>query len=154
MNRIFQIICSVTFLFQSFTLQSQNAYKPIAEKGILDLSDWDFHNNGITELDGDWEFYWKKLIKPKNYKKDGETEYFNLPGLWNNRLIDSVKVSGDGYATFHLTVVLPSTEPIAFKIGRIETAYQLWINDKLIKKSWKSRNFWQRNASKMVALHR
>ena len=32
-----------------------------AQKGILDLRNWDFAKNGPIKLDGEWEFYWEKL---------------------------------------------------------------------------------------------
>jgi adenylate cyclase len=40
---------------------------PKAVKGVLDLRDWDFDStkgsgtDGIINLDGEWEFYWKEF---------------------------------------------------------------------------------------------
>ena len=34
---------------------------PKAIKGVLDLRDWDFEKNGVINLDGEWEFYWKEF---------------------------------------------------------------------------------------------
>ncbi|MBN2435164.1 MAG: hypothetical protein JXK07_07865 [Spirochaetes bacterium] len=34
---------------------------PKAEKGVLDLRDWNFEKNGAIKLDGNWEFYWQQL---------------------------------------------------------------------------------------------
>ena len=37
---------------------------PKAQKGVMDLSHWDFKENGSVQLKGEWEFYWKKFITP------------------------------------------------------------------------------------------
>jgi len=41
---------------------------PKAKKGVLDLSSWNFEKDGIVPLKGDWEFYWKQLLKPGDFK--------------------------------------------------------------------------------------
>lgn len=36
--------------------------QPLAKGGILDSKDWDFEKDGIISLDGEWDFYWNKLL--------------------------------------------------------------------------------------------
>src|SRR6185312_10802631 len=63
-----------------------------AKKGVLDLSNWNWSKDGITDLNGDWEFYWKALYTPSSFDtiKTGPPLYANVPGFWN-RLIPGKK---------------------------------------------------------------
>ncbi len=53
---------------------------PLANKGILDLSTYDFESNKLTELNGQWHFYWNEFITPRTPTKD---TYFSVPGIWD-----------------------------------------------------------------------
>ena len=80
---------------------------PRAEKGILDLSGWNFDHNGPVRLNGEWEFYWGRLLKPDDFSGTtlpGMTGFFNLPGYWNGYDSDGKRLKGNGYATFRLKV--------------------------------------------------
>ncbi|NOZ46311.1 MAG: SpoIIE family protein phosphatase [Chlorobi bacterium] len=129
---IFKLIISLVLVALFYNTNNQ-VYSQEAKKGFLDLSKWNFKQNGYTNLDGEWEFYWMQIIDSSNINKSEITGYFEIPGLWNNKIIDSVKVNGNGYATFRLKVKLNNLKPVAFKIGRVETAYKLIINNKLVK---------------------
>ncbi len=71
---------------------------PAAQKGVMDLRDWDFNKNGSIVLKGEWEFYWKKLISPDQFKKNRDLtfEYITAPGSWNKFETDGEKLSGMG----------------------------------------------------------
>ena len=66
---------------------------PTAQKGVMDLRDWDFNKNGSVVLKGEWKFYWKKLISPDQFKKNKSLtfNYINTPGSWNKFEIDGEK---------------------------------------------------------------
>ena len=60
----------------------------MAKGGGLDLTDWDFEEDGIVSLDCQWEFYWKRLLGPENFVAGSPVEtaeVFNVPGLWGGR---------------------------------------------------------------------
>ena len=40
---------------------------PRAIKGVLDLADWDFKNEGPVELSGEYEFYWNQHLTPSDF---------------------------------------------------------------------------------------
>ncbi len=42
--------------------------QPAASKGVLDASEWDFQSQGIIRLDGEWEFYWQRLLEPDSIR--------------------------------------------------------------------------------------
>lgn len=105
-----------------------------AEKGVLDLSRWNFQKNGVVSLDGEWEFYWQHLLTPDDFARRNhfeKTGFIELPGAWNGYRIDGRKLGGMGFATFRLIVDTDSKERmIALNIPEMLTAYRLWINGK------------------------
>ncbi|MCF6179839.1 MAG: hypothetical protein L3J63_10695, partial [Geopsychrobacter sp.] len=52
----------------------QNHSYPQAEKGRLNLSGWDFNQNGPVQLEGEWEFYWEKLLEPTDSQRISRLE--------------------------------------------------------------------------------
>src|ERR1700751_2871107 len=105
------------FLF-SFAAVFANS-KIIIKKGVLDLTNWDWKKNGIADLTGDWEFYWRKFYSPSfftdspSHKKD----YAFVPSYWNSYIPGQTFFQpAFGYATYHLLVLCPSSvEPLALK---------------------------------------
>ena len=119
------------------TEQHKNA--PLAERGILDLSTWDLKIDGSINLNGDWEFYWQKLLMPKDFSLGASTlpvKFANIPGSWNNTIVDGNTLLGDGYATYRLTVKTPQTQLVkAIRIKNQSSAYVLYINGKEIARN-------------------
>ena len=38
------------------------------------MSDWDEGAGGIVRLDGEWEFYWERLLAPEDFRNAGTAE--------------------------------------------------------------------------------
>ncbi len=109
---------------------------PVAVNGTLDLRQWDFKNNGPVDLNGEWQFYWSRLIGPIDLDREHKPELsgvFSLPAFWDTAEIDGKALPGKGYATFVLSLFLPK-EPgnLAVKVGDIQTAYSLFVNGEKI----------------------
>ncbi len=109
---------------------------PLAEKGVLDASSWDFVSAGPLNLDGQWEFYWNKLYYPDDFSSGGvsqRTGYIDAPGYWDGYMVNGKDLTGLGYATFYLKIKnLPPNKLIAFDLPLMHTAYRLWANGELI----------------------
>lgn len=108
--------------------------KPRALNGTLDLTNWNFEQDGISTLDGQWEFYWQELLTPEdfnNMRLESESNLIVLPRAWNKYKIDEEELSGNGYATFRLLIQQNSDETLGIKLPRIFTAYKLWVNGEL-----------------------
>jgi signal transduction histidine kinase len=107
-----------------------------AQKGIIDLRNWDWTKNGISDLNGEWEFYWKSLYSPTSFDsaKLSPTTYAKVPGFWNSVIPESgVFKPAFGYATYRLKVLCPpSNEKLELKLLTISSAYKLFINGKQI----------------------
>ncbi len=140
MRRIFKTkpVLLIALFLSFICLYTQSLFAGITQvgktsgavKGRLDLRDWDFNKNGITRLDGEWEFYWNELLTPDDFSKTTETPlFFKIPGIWNNYEIKGKKLGGDGYGTFRLRILLPEKQPdLALYIQNFATSYRLWID--------------------------
>ena len=70
---------------------------PVAVNGVLDLTGWDFENSGCVRLNGEWEFYWNRLLSPQDFRRGDApaiTGYYKIPGAWNGYEIGKTKLSG------------------------------------------------------------
>ena len=57
---------------------------PKAKNGIIDLNKWNFEEDGIIDLSGEWEFYWEQLLTPADFEnnQNNNPEYVIVPGGW------------------------------------------------------------------------
>lgn len=113
---------------------------PRAEKGILDLRDWDFNSDGIVKLDGEWSFVWKQLplSKPNTILPDSKTYFVPVPDNWNSykEIGDINSASAYGYGTFTLKVLLNETQiPLGLRFQDVGTAAAIWVNGKKLIRS-------------------
>jgi len=107
---------------------------PKAIKGILDLREINNPDNFIVKLNGEWEFYWKKMLRPYdfiagNHKPD---YYGNVPSYWTDYPRESVKTERFGYATYGLTVLFPKkiNKPLAIDLPVFDSSYDIYIDGK------------------------
>lgn len=109
---------------------------PRAEKGVIDLSRWDFKKDGTISLSGEWQFYWYQLLAPGDFALVDQPEptgYSNLPGSWNNQVVDGHPLSGDGFATYRLQAKVSQDNIVkAIRIKNQSSAYVLYVNGKIV----------------------
>jgi PAS domain S-box-containing protein len=112
--------------------ESTRRIAPEAVEGILDLSNWDFKQDGPVKLKGEWEFYWQRHLAPEAFSKPTapqKTGFMQVPDYWNKYVINGEELSGEGYATDRLTVLLDDQPyPLALRLMEVSTAYTLFIN--------------------------
>lgn len=118
----------------------QDRTTPTARLGEIDLSGWDAARDGPVALDGQWEFYWDRLLAPEAFAaKAGLPEksgYLDIPGSWKGYPLQGQPLPGRGQATFRLRLNPHSgNRPLALQIFAIHDAYRLWANGKLIAES-------------------
>ncbi|MCB1177438.1 MAG: hypothetical protein KDK36_07660, partial [Leptospiraceae bacterium] len=145
----FTKIWIIFFLFNlsfNFCNGSKSSNQPKAEKGKLDLSNWDFnkntnsHSSGIVYLDGKWKFYWEQFCDPNKIILDScniveennlNEKYLSIPGNWVHQNYPSY-----GYATYLLNITLPDEHPeLSLNMTDAGTAYSMYINGQLISKN-------------------
>ncbi len=113
--------------------------RPLAQKGVIDLSHWDFTQKDRTiELNGEWAFYWQELLRPEDFPRTSshaQPTFIKVPTPWNGHQVNGQILQGDGYATYRLTVKLGRSTPeqyYALRLRNMSAAYTLWVNDKHI----------------------
>jgi len=115
--------------------------EPTANKGVIDLTGWNFQRDGTIKLDGEWKFYWNQLLPAdKSIINDAHTtaEYMSVPGVWNNRPEELPKLPMYGFATYRLRVRLADiNKPLALKIPHMSSAYDMFLNGKKISSNGK-----------------
>lgn len=126
----------VALLFIISTLNKfanfNSSSKVFPEKGVLDLSTWDFNEDGYTELSGQWEFYWQQLLTPEDFPNISSTpSYMEIPMTWNK---SNKNYASNGYATYSLTIKLnPKYKDtlLGMSVPSVLSAYKLWVNGEL-----------------------
>lgn len=109
---------------------------PKAVKGVLDLRDAGNPDKFIVNLNGEWEFYWNKMLKPGDFT--GQTvnpDYFgSVPSYWTDYPRKSIVTNRMGYATYRLTILLPPSVkgPLALDVPVFDSSYDLFVNGRLL----------------------
>ena len=108
-----------------------------AEKGVLDLSSWDFQKDGSVSLGGEWIYFPEQRIYPENikyYKTSHNYHYMNVPGYWNNIEVNNKKHGGMGFGTLSLKIILPEySNNLRIMTSDFLTAYDFYAgSDKVI----------------------
>lgn len=116
-------IVLIILLWMPFSSSSQEVID-----GVIDLSKTDLKNNAVP-LNGEWEFYWKKLIKPDSIDYY-EPDYYKFPKLWNGGTTrGGQKLTSSGYATYRVRVILPPKTPeLAISLGESYNSYLLYYD--------------------------
>jgi PAS domain S-box-containing protein len=107
------------------------AAPPKAEKGILDLTHWDFEKEGPVFLSGEYEFYWEQFVQPSDFSGPSSPAHIfvNVPGFWSNHLLEGKRLPGQGYATYRLRVLLNGEQQsLALRFQDMGTAFTVFVN--------------------------
>ena len=109
---------------------------PEAVNGVLDLRTWDFERRGPSALSGKWEFYWHSLLQPFDFTNPNPpvaSGFIEVPSDWNGFDVNGKKISGEGYATYRLEILLGRTsERMAFKFLDMAVAFSVYVNGKYL----------------------
>ncbi len=140
-QKLMYIVLAVFLIISLILIQVYEASlvkdQPTAKAGVLDLGDWNFKKDGILSLDGEWEFYWNKLLTSEDFYKGTEklqpNAYVKVPGVWNSYRVDGKKLPGEGYATYRLRIKNDAADTErGLKVANLSTAYKLIVADKTI----------------------
>jgi len=133
--RVSPVFLYLLLSFSSFSLNAKEL-APSAVKGILDLREISNPEHFIVRLNGEWEFYWKKILRPNDfteghYKPD---YYGRVPSYWTDYPAGSVKTEKFGYATYRLTVLLPKgfNKLLAIDLPVFDSSYDIYLNGKYL----------------------
>jgi signal transduction histidine kinase len=109
---------------------------PIAVKGVLDLRNITNPDHFILRLNGEWEFYWGKMLRPNDFKSGNyKPDYYGkVPSYWTAYLKEYVHTEKYGFATYRLKVLLPSgyRNPLAVDLPVFDSAYDIYLDGKYL----------------------
>lgn len=95
--------------------------KPKVKNGVMDLKSWNFDEDGIIQLDGEWAFYPGEILKP-NDKFENE-KYIPVPGNWNK-----YNSNTRPYGTYRLLIEVPEDDRYGLLMGKIRHSSRIYIN--------------------------
>lgn len=124
-------------MMMSLGCSNNRTLSPSAHDGRLILKGKNFENGEPIKLKGDWEFYWNKLLTPKDFNSGSQphSKYMTLPHSWNGLSLNGKQLNGMGYATYRLNILLDKSmtkQELALKMPNINFSYKLWIDGKLV----------------------
>lgn len=120
---------SVLFIVLLFLsgISANNA--PKADKGMLDLSRWNFAQSGNIELNGEWTFYRNQLLTPKDIQSGQGRQAVLTDVPLNNITNPGGRQPGSG--TYRLIIRSNQDHRIfAIKVPVIYTASKVYVNGK------------------------
>lgn len=135
--KVIFLILTFIIMVSNFNLSVYTGQMPEAVKGKLDLDGYHFNQKGMLCLDGEWQFFYGRFIKPAAYPElqdsDKPDVYTTPPTVWNEYKINGKPTPGFGYGSYRMVVsgVTPGV-PMAIKILPQSTAYRLYIDDRLL----------------------
>ncbi|OZI05773.1 ATPase [Siphonobacter sp. BAB-5385] len=101
--------------------------QPKSVRGILDLRHTSLEQSKVP-LNGEWKWTWGQLRTPG--QTVSRTEDIPFPSLFNESHWQGKPLTGQGYATYELTVLLPAGHPrLALAMGDCYSSFRLFIND-------------------------
>lgn len=127
------LILAMALFLEGSRFFSSFSQAAAAEKGVMDLQSWDWKQHESVPLNGEWEFYWNRLVPPDEFAGTSvrlSMLYFTIPGAWNKTMMDGNLLQGEGFATYRLKVLLPAQadEMLMLWIPTMNTSYRLWAN--------------------------
>ena len=131
-------ICLLTvlilFLFVGCSTASAEINAPAPKAGVLDLTAWDIQNAEPIALDGKWDFYWERLMTERTLPGERPDAEVTVPDTWNEYKIEGRTLPAVGFATYrlHVRTALPEGTMLGLRIYPPSSAYNLYVNDKLI----------------------
>ena len=128
----------LSFLVYSVSISASDPIGTFPVGGVLDLRESVFDKNSVYSLNGEWEFYWERLLTPENYpvtKKEGQGILVNVPSYFNSYKIDGGSLPGMGYGTYSLTILLPENNlsDICFDIPIFDVAFNIYLDGRLVE---------------------
>jgi len=108
----------------------------IAHGGRMDLASRDRNNIQPIALDGEWDFYYGRLLSPTDFAANPDLHPDTralVPGHWNGLVTGGKKIEGEGVATYRLVVKnCAGLRLNGLRMMDAGSAYRLWINQVFI----------------------
>jgi signal transduction histidine kinase len=126
----------VNLLLLLFCALTLNLYATDIKKrvigGVMDLREIDCPDNFSINLNGEWEFYWQKMLRPHDFSnRQIKPDHFGkVPSYWTEYPQDLVKTEKYGSATYRALILLPPgfQKSLAFDLPVFDSSYDIYID--------------------------
>lgn len=108
------------------------------QDGVMDLAGWDYEHDTRIKLDGQWEFYWNKLLPPDQFRQGAAKQpvpsaYMKVPSVWNGKIVDETPLPAHGSATYRMVLKnVPIDGIFALKKTNIRFSSAVYANGRLL----------------------
>ncbi len=129
----FYYILPVIYLLISHSVTANEL--SVSNNGVLDLSDYNFEQQGNISLNGEWKFFNEKLLNNSEVKKDSGFCVVSVPQNLKGQDYDGQELDVKGYGTYYLQVIVNkkyTNELFLLDTKRISTASKVFVNGKLV----------------------
>ncbi|PCI27092.1 MAG: hypothetical protein COB67_09390 [SAR324 cluster bacterium] len=122
--RFTYIVSSVLFLLSLIYLANISDFTTKVDIVAGEMKVNEQQLSRTLSLNGEWEFYWQKLLEPQEIENLQEKSFSKVPKSWQS------DYGSDGFATYRLRISLNSQEKkrYALYLNRIGSSYTLWVN--------------------------
>jgi len=129
-----RVIIILFVLFQSFISFGKDT--DVIIDGVFDARNIKWHNN-VINLKGNADFYWKEFLvstSPEDSLQGHKKLRAFIPKSWTKvKLNDDFNCPTQGYATYRIRIKVDNKyEVYGLKINALFTAYDLYVNGKLL----------------------
>ncbi len=107
---------------------------PISENGT-------FHLSGVPDsehivLDGEWAFYWNRLLITDRQREAGPDFLIHVPDYWSKYKMNGAYLPADGFASYRLMLKgLYPSYPVTIFLSDFGSAYRVFIDGTLTAES-------------------
>ncbi len=124
------------FLSLGLAVTNAAAQSPEIINGVLDLR-YSGLPEKVSDLNGDWEFYWEKHLLPADFKKNRDISpdiYVTVPSYWTDYSKEIPNIGPTGYATYRLKILIPHSvqQELSFIIPVFDSSYRIYFNGKYV----------------------
>ena len=119
-------LCLLCLLLSGAASRVHAATPPAAVEGILDLSAWDFEQDGPVPLCGEWEVFGNRLIPPEDIMS---SQTLTTDGFV--RYCKDEEGAASSFSSLALTVIMPErqgTDPLALQLHHGAAAIEIFVN--------------------------
>ncbi|MFF2481520.1 ATP-binding protein [Paenibacillus sp. NPDC058071] len=132
------VIAACSFIPLSMLLGGGKQLQELqAHQGVLDLADWDRNKTPEVALDGEWAFYWNRLLEPEQFAAgqgslSEMSGFMNVPSQWKGKIVAGEPLPAYGAATYRLLLLhAPKDVELAVKKTNIRFSSAIYINGQL-----------------------
>lgn len=128
------------FLFFTSVHHQMGMNQPKADRGVLDLTNWDFEQNGSVWLNGEWAFYRDRLLIPEAIEanKEATPSFIRVPNNTLNPLNEQIPNADVG--TYRLIVRSDQDRMFGLKTSYIYYSNKIYVNGQLVGSSGRPGN--------------